>query len=137
MTWLVSRALLERTINQRVDSLSSLLSNIKLDSSPALCTLAYRTLSCNHLHSLHTATWQLQVKGNNNRLAIWKGLDKLPEGEEKKSEGRTVRWKNEVGIVRKELLKEANTLLQVGTKTNLTCVIHSSLKGCIIAFMNR
>ena len=78
--------MLERKINQRVDSLSSLLSNIKLDSSPALCTLAYRTLSCNHLHSLHTATWQLQVKGNNNRLAIWKGLDKLPEGEEKKAD---------------------------------------------------
>ena len=25
-------------------------------------------------------------------MAIWKGFDKLPEGEEKKSEGRTVRW---------------------------------------------
>ena len=102
----------ERSTSQRVDSLSSLLSNIKLDSSPALCTLAYRTLSCNHLHSLHSTAWQLQVKGSNG-LAIWKGLDKLPEGEEKKSDGRTVRWRNEVGIGRKDLLKEMNTLLEV------------------------
>ena len=95
--------------------LFSVFSNIKLAASPVLCTLAYRTLSCNHLHSLHSTTWQLQAKGSNNGLVIWKGLDKLPEVEEKKSEGRTVRWRNEVGIGRKELLKEANTLLEVGT----------------------
>ena len=52
LTWLVSRALLERTANLRVDCLSSLLSNIKLAASPVLCTLAYRTLSCNHLQAI-------------------------------------------------------------------------------------
>ena len=44
---------------------------------------------------------------------MWKGLDRLQEGEEKKSEGRTVRWRNEVGIERKELLKELNIMLEV------------------------
>ena len=107
---------MERTASLRVDSLSSLLSNLKLDSLPThtLHTLAYRTLSCNHLHSLHSTTWQLQEKGSKG-LAIWKGLDRLQEGEEKKSEGRTVRWRNEVGIERKELLKELNILLEVST----------------------
>ena len=108
--------MVERTASLRVDSLSSLLSNLKLDSLPVhtLHTLAYRTLSCNHLHSLHSTTWQLQEKGSKG-LAMWKGLDRLQEGEEKKSEGRTVRWRNEVGIERKELLKELNILLEVST----------------------
>ena len=108
--------MVERTASLRVDSLSSLLSNITLDSLPmhTLHTLAYRTLSCNHLHSLHSTTWQLQEKGSKG-LAMWKGLDRLQEGEEKKSEGRTVRWRNQVGVERKELLKELNILLEVST----------------------
>ena len=108
--------MVERTASLWVDSLSSLLSNITLDSLPThtLHTLAYRTLSCNHLHSLHSTTWQLQEKGSKG-LAMWKGLDRLQDGEEKKSEGRTVRWRNNVGVERKELLKELNILLEVST----------------------
>ena len=116
--------MVEKTTSQRVDSLSSLLSNIKLDSSPALCSLAYRTLSCNHLHSLHSTTWQLQVKDGKG-LAMWKGLDKL-EGEDKKMETRTVRWKNEVGIDKKELLKEVNTLLEVESFASFTTKLKNS-----------
>ena len=108
--------MVERTASLWVDSLSSLLSNITLDSLPThtLHTLAYRTLSCNHLHSLHSTTWQLQEKGSKG-LAMWKGLDRLQEGEEKKPEGKTVRWRNNVGVERKELLKELNILLEVST----------------------
>ena len=121
---------MEKTTSQRVDSLSSLLSNIKLDSSPAVCSLAYRTLSCNHLHSLHSTTWQLQVKDGKG-LAMWKGLDKL-EGEDKKMETRTVRWKNEVGIDKKELLKEVNTLLEVESFTSLTTKLKNSHREAVI-----
>ena len=119
--------MLERATSLRVDSLSSLLSNVKLDSSPALCTLAYRILSCNYLHTLHSTNWQLQVRGGNTGLAIWKGLDKLPEVEEKKSEGRTVRWRNQVGVGRKELLKEVNTLLEVGALSILILILTNAL----------
>ena len=108
--------MVERASSLRVDSLSSLLSNVTLDSLPThtLNILVYRTLSCNHLHSLHSTTWQLQEKGSKG-LAMWKGLDRLQEGEEKKSEGRTVRWRNNVGVERKELLEELNILLEVST----------------------
>ena len=108
--------MVERASSPRVDSLSSLLSNVTLDSLPThtLNILVYRTLSCNNLHSLHSTTWQLQEKGSKG-LAMWKGLDRLQDGEEKKSEGRTVRWRNQVGVERKELLKELNILLEVST----------------------
>ena len=108
--------MVERTASLRVDSLSSLLSNVTLGSLPThtLNILVYRTLSCNNLHSLHSTTWQLQEKGSKG-LAMWKGLDRLQDGEEKKSEGRTVRWRNQVGVERKELLKELNILLEVST----------------------
>ena len=48
-------------------------------------------------------------------MAMWKGLDRLQEGEEKKPEGKTVRWRNKVGVEWKELLKELNILLEVST----------------------
>jgi len=100
------------TTSLRIESLSSLFSNIKLDATPAFCTLAYRLLSCNHVHALHSTAWQLQVEGSKG-LVMWKGLDKVPEGGGSQKEGRTVRWRNEVGVERKELLKEMNTLLEV------------------------
>ena len=112
LSWLTSRALLEMTTSLRIDSLSSLFSNIKLDATPAFCTLAYRLLSCNHVHALHSTAWQLQVEGSKG-LVMWKGFDKVPEGGGSQKEGRTVRWRNEVGVERKELLKEMNTLLEV------------------------
>merc|ERR1719282_326160 len=112
LSWLTSRALLEMTTSLRIDSLSSLFSNIKLDATPAFCTLAYRLLSCNHLHALHSTAWQLQVAGSKG-LVMWKGLDKVPEGGDSQKEGRTIRWRNEVGVERKELLREMNTLLEV------------------------
>ena len=56
---------------------------------------------------------------------MWKGLDKL-EGEDKKMETRTVRWKNEVGIDKKELLKEVNTLLEVESFASFTTKLKNS-----------
>ena len=124
--WLASRVLVERREGVKVDSLTSLMGNLALDKvkedteearrlEVARSSLAYRLVSCRHLHTLHSLAWS--VAAGAEGLAAWRGLERLPPPGEPRPARSSVRWKSEVAVDRAELVQDLNTVLEVAGGT--------------------
>ena len=131
-----------KTKGMKLDSLDGLMSKLQLEESPPsrdvvmMDCLAYRLVSCCHLHTLHRTIWNLEVSSSN--LETWRSMERVGDDREDGdgAKHKSVRWRSDVSVMKAAMIKDLDTISAVVTQRQEVKVAVQSILPALLFKMS-